>query len=1527
MEGPTTGADALSGARSQAGASRSARSGLSHPSSVLIGVDLGRVTTSLAVGTLAADGALQVVETRAERHEGEPLGPFLRLYTELGCDAVLGVVATGTHAERLAPPVVSGLPEEIAQECAAGLLWPGHGPLNIARLGGSGFSVLALSEGGDTAFEKNDRCSAGAGESVERLCARLGQTLAEAVSMAQAADQATPVTARCAVFAKSELTHFANQGEPHGRLFRGQFESVAANLHGLFDKIKVAGPTVVVGHGALIGPIADEFARLAGGDVSVPSQAPVFEALGALAFAARQDWPVDVVWPADPAELTRPPRGRIGSLTAASDGPGDVMWLPEPADTQADAAGDTPAPVAVLGLDLGSTGSKAALVELGSGRLLADVYRRTDGNPVEAAAALVAQLREMSDAAVVAVGITGSGRDAAATVARAAFPDIGGRLCVQNEIVAHATAACRYDPGGGRSLSIVEIGGQDAKFINVRNGRVVDSDMNRVCSAGTGSFLEEQSEAFGVHDIAEFGEQAALSTRPPDLGQTCTVFVGDVAAEALNQGYSRADVFAGLQFSVIRNYRNRVMGQRRFQERIMFQGKPASSTSLARTLAAVTGRTVCVPPNPGAMGAIGIALLAAEELETGTAGAVGAPLYMERLLGARIEGRREFRCRDRSCGNLCRIESATVAVDGEARTVVSGGTCPKYDVAGAGGKLPKGAPRPFYEREELLARLTAEATAPAEAVESGGQAASSGETGRSGRPRKGQVAAAADPAAAGPVVGIPYSHYLIDALPFFHAFFTALGARVRVIRSTRASLAEGDRRCAAAGACAPVKIAHALTGAQADVLFLPKLINVPYPGRHWGPSTCPMTQGSPEMIEAALRAEGDSTPVLRPVLFRDGAKGYQSRELAAELAGVGAALAKLSGGAWTPNTFPPAFKVAGQAQRDFEHGLAAIGERTLRAAAEAGVPVVLVIGETHVLHEPLLNPGIHDLVAANGAIPLPVDCFPVPRDVPPLARVHWASAGRMLRASLAAARRGDVFPMLVGAYGCGPNSFVEHLFNDLFEEYPHTVLETDGHGGTAGYVTRVQAFLHSVHAYQAERAALGGAAVDPVSAARLARYDEPMPHSFDARDHDGPIYFGNAGGSLGRQVAAAMRGRGMDAVAVESSNEDSLRRAGDGCSGKECLPYQLLWGSLARFVEQDGRADGEQALLLSVGNGFRSCRAAVFPLTETIGLERLGVADRITIGDLSMLTDDLSLTPVVWAAIVANDLLLSMRFYHQADEATRGGADALYEHFAGQLESELERHQNGSRADGSGIRRAGGIAADVYNVVGRVQRVVSEAAVAYAALPRRAAVEDSLRDVFLCGDIYLRIDEWGNDDLQRRLADLGLRPIIEPYAGFFELIALRDVQEMPLTDGKGMKRRVTLKFMGVIVSRLLGAAREHQPWLFWNDIHDVEAASRETFDGYPFGESITSIGGALHTWRSRPVDGVVLVLPRGCGPALISEAQLRRASGAPTLYVYNDGDPIDVARLAGFAWRLRSRPARRAAASTAAPVGAGVAAR
>ncbi len=82
--------------------------------------------------------------------------------------------------------------------------------------------------------------------------------------------------------------------------------------------------------------------------------------------------------------------------------------------------------------------------------------------------------------------------------------------------------------------------------------------------------------------------------------------------------------------------------------------------------------------------------------------------------------------------------------------------------------------------------------------------------------------------------------------------------------------------------------------------------------------------------------------------------------------------------------------------------------------------MVLLAGETHVIHDAVLDAGIHELVAANGAVPLPLDYYPVPEDVPGLQRVHWASAGQTLRATAAGAAAGDVFPLLLGPTGAGP---------------------------------------------------------------------------------------------------------------------------------------------------------------------------------------------------------------------------------------------------------------------------------------------------------------------------------------------------------------------------------------------------------------------------------------------------------------------------------------------------------------------------
>ena len=730
---------------------------------------------------------------------------------------------------------------------------------------------------------------------------------------------------------------------------------------------------------------------------------------------------------------------------------------------------------------------------------------------------------------------------------------------------------------------------------------------------------------------------------------------------------------------------------------------------------------------------------------------------------------------------------------------------------------------------------------------------------------------------------------------------------MEVLRPGAGTLAEGDRACAAPGACAPVKILHGLALADVDVLLAPVFVHLPLPNAGALTYTCPMAQGAPDMVARALAAEGSPTRVLRPVFFDKEGEGFDSPRFRRALEGAARALADGTGAAvHGAHEVRAAYAAALAAQRRFETGLRAIGARALEWARRHGYPVVLITGETHVIHDTLLDAGIHELVAANGALPVPVDCSAVPGETPGLRRVHWASAGQSLRAAVAGAQAGDVFPLLLGAYGCGPNSMAEHLFADLVEGWPHAVLESDGHGGKAGYVTRVQAFLHSVRGWQAG----GHQALTPE---RLARYDRRLRHSLDPGDYD-RYFFGHIGGGLGKHLAAAMRGAGFDATFVGEADPAALRAAGSACSGKECLPYQLIWGTLARFLEEEApRLDGRKALFLSAGSGFQACRANLFPLAQQLTLDRLGLGERVEVADFSLVTSNLRMMPVVWTALVAVDLLNMMRFYNLAAESERGAADTLFRRFSDRLEAMLEAPRPDAGLAGN--------ARGAFGFCAAVEGLLAEAAEGFREQPLDGAREADLRDVYLSGDIYLRVDEWGNDDLQRKLSDHGLRVIFEPFGAFFELLQLRQIQDgVPLR--KRPEKEATLATMHYVIRRLVRTVRAVHPWVFWNDVRAVDRESRRLTCGYPFGETIPTVGGSLLTWRTQPVDGVVSVAPRGCGPALIAEAQLRREAGLPVLFVYNDGDPIDEARLAGFAWRLRGRPARRSAMADVRAAGA-----
>ncbi len=625
-----------------------------------LGIDIG--ASSVKIAAVDAAGALLCVQRRV--HKGSPI-PCLRGMLD---DLVAGACANGTTGEA-ADAAAADASDNAADACGTSSC----GPLSLADCGGfiatgssadmlrallpnvriledvpamvrgvqslaptaasaiqmgaqSGVFVTGFAGGHAPEFSMNESCAAGTGSFFEDQMERLGLPLESYSELVGRAQTVPRLSGRCSVFAKTDIIHRQQEGVPVEDILQGLCHAtVKAFKATIVRNLPVEKPLALVG-GTLLNAgvvravrevfkleddelLADESlvcaqavgAALAAASANTTSAtlSDLYAALGSASGLAADDLlrlpqlPQADCTPNRGFALAPSPWNPQGSPAREGEA------VPHSAAVEALPQG-TPVPVA-LGVDVGSTSTNLVLMST-DGVLLDAQYLRTRGNPKQAVREGLASLAERvgDRVKVVAAGCTGSGRTM--------IGNFIGADAVRDEITCQARGAAQADP---QVDTVFEIGGQDSKYISLTNAQVSDFQMNKVCAAGTGSFVEEQAGRLGIA-LPDYGELALSAEHPVDLGERCTVFVETAINAALAKGATKAEVAAGLCLSVVRNYLHKVVGTKPIGKRIVLQGGVAYNPAIVAAFRAYAGDNLTVSPWFAVSGAVGAALLAAE---------------------------------------------------------------------------------------------------------------------------------------------------------------------------------------------------------------------------------------------------------------------------------------------------------------------------------------------------------------------------------------------------------------------------------------------------------------------------------------------------------------------------------------------------------------------------------------------------------------------------------------------------------------------------------------------------------------------------------------------------------------------------------------------------------------------------------------------------------------------------------------------------------------------------------------------------
>ncbi|MFZ0863523.1 MAG: acyl-CoA dehydratase activase [Candidatus Sulfotelmatobacter sp.] len=1303
----------------------------------------------------------------------------------------------------------------------------------VVSLGGESFLVYMLADGRITNVLSHNKCAAGSGEFFVQLLGRMGLDMDEAIRLSFTG-KVVPLASRCSVHCKSDVTHKLNRHEATpADILHTLLDSMANKVVALLEKGHLSLQRVL-----LIGGVTRNAAllealrgKLAGTELVVLPESPWFEAWGTALLT--RDRPLH-----KSPQLSHPPvfeklpplhryKDRVQVLAALS-------WQAPP---------DGPL---VLGVDAGSTTTKTVLLDPATRAIVASHYTRTRGDPVAAVReCLNALIRQVGNRPVDLVGATGSARELVGACL--------GTEHVYNEISAHAAGATHFAPDVD---TIFEIGGQDAKYIYLRNGVPIDYAMNNACSAGTGSFLEESAHGDLGISVSEIAEIALSASSPVKFKTTCTAFINSDIRIAQQQGQGHNNILAGLVYAIAENYLTKVKGQRPIGKKVLLQGGVALNRAVGYAFAHSVGRPIVIPPNPELLGALGVGLLALER----SSGLEDTDLQILAAADMKLVSR--FTCR--ACKLYCDI--GRFEVDG--RRFPFGGRCSLFENVWKRKARIAPAPDLVEQRAAILYGVTKhvhpdpmqESKEPARwGIGPAYETAKSFLEESFGYPSAKALVRETR-------IGIPLALTTHSLFPLYSTFFSVLGMEVVL----SAVDPRGDLR-AHSGFCLPAQIAHGavLDMAQRGVrlVFLPTVVRMPQHNSCKDSYLCPITQAGPYFLAKAF----PDTHFLSPVL--DFTCGYTASTAMTEMAvrelGVSRELAD------------EAWAAAVRDQMEAECALMELGRKALAQALAANKPAILLAGHSYNAYAPEASQSVGKKLSSMGVSVIPADCL-VPVGAGPTV---WHFANQILNAVSLAKQRSNLFLLSVSNFSCTIDAFTHSILASELGSKPYLILEIDAHTADAGVQTRLEAFLDIVQNYHAAQTSLAKS-FTPCRLAKGGSVIRSNGERVRLTDPRVKLYFLNFSQYHAQSMAMAAGWLALHAGEVVPVDRSQLDLGLQSTSGRECLPLPLCIGQLLKIHQN--RQPGEIV-------GFYMVRGGAPCVSESyMGyFERFIVEHQLS--DVFMLSPDrendyLGFDPAVLVkhlspAILIADFLVEIEYVLRA-VGPQGSIE--------KLEQEWHRFTAAAKT------------LDEFN--SKLPAFVE----LLAALPRTQDPVTCPR-VVVTGDFFTRFSPFFMDGVSDLYASRGI--ILKPVdlTDLFFYVAYDGMRQT--ADDWGMKpgglalakactrvfdpdgqqylqqwwtyqsgRKTEEYYRGLFAGTGLLVSRP-------NDLAAMFEKSSDHVSPEIFGEVTPTVGKGLDA-EHEGYDGIILIGPFNCLPFRISEAILKPLSlqqGMPLLTYETDG--------------------------------------